>query len=342
MTDPKSGPDAGSSHAEVHTRIAAVQVRLSRLDNVETRLRKLNIAMADLATSDRPKQLKLIRSARSYVETIKAEPVQGIVGFLRVMDNELVSLSEGIHARSVTAADLVLTSGVSSINEVRSLKAKATERLTKLQSELTANGEYDGTEYEINLNQSELEQIPEFGHKDFLLHRAPVVFSGTNSSDSKFSKVGYVSVEKLDQLGFNAATIGGYTVVKKQLCIGVNPKTLSTAVLNSDGEPMVDEHQRPVMRQLTIKDTKQVSQGGKPKTVNVKRPKTAMDEAKKVVKLLEGKTGYGWEFISAKPKGFKGGIWFWVMPEKDVRRFGKAFPSGRIDVSTWGFAGERL
>jgi len=145
MTDPKSGPDAGSSHAEVHTRIAAVQVRLSRLDNVETRLRKLNIAMADLATSDRPKQLKLIRSARSYVETIKAEPVQGIVGFLRVMDNELVSLSEGIHARSVTAADLVLTSGVSSINEVRSLKAKATERLTKLQSELTANGEYDGT-----------------------------------------------------------------------------------------------------------------------------------------------------------------------------------------------------
>jgi hypothetical protein len=338
MTDPKA--EAIGQSSEVHARIAASQVRLSRLTNVETRLHKLNLAMAQLPMSEKPMQLKLIRSARKYLEVIKEEPVQGISASLRKIDNELVSMREGIEAKSVKLSDLLLRGGNAAIEVVKGLKAEVQARIERMQSQVQATG-YDPTEYEINLNQSELEQVPDFGSCEFLLHRAPVVFTGQNSSDNKFSKVGYVSVEELDRLGFKASVMGGYTVIKRQLTVGVHTSTLTIQVKNSDGEGVIDEQGRPVMRQRTVKDVKHVTKGGKPVQVTTKRPKTAMDEAKKVVKMLEQEQGIEYTFISQKAKGFKGGLWFWIMPTKDVKRFARAFPGGRVDIQTWGFAGER-
>lgn len=335
MTESKADP------TETQARLAAVQVRISRLNIVETKLRKLNIALANLAFGEKPHQLKLIRSARAYIDTIKAEPVQGVSASLRVMDNELISMKEGIVSNAVTMSDLVLTSGVQALNKVKELKLEAADRLNRLTAELTASGEYDPTEYEINVNQSELDQIPDFSGHEFILHRAPMVFTGQNSSDTKFSKVGYVDVGVLSRLGFSAAIIGGYTVVKKQMAIGINPKMLTTPVTNSDGDPVVDENGRVQMRPITVRDHKQISKAGKPMVVKTKRPKTALDEAKKVVALLERQQHVKYAFISQNPKGYKGGIWFWVMPEVDVKRFAKAFPGGHVDVRTWGFAGEK-
>jgi len=76
-----------------------------------------------------------------------------------------------------------------------------------------------------------------------------VVFTGQNSSDNKFSKVGYVSVEELDRLGFKASVMGGYTVIKRQLTVGVHTSTLTIQVKNSDGEGVIDEQGRPVPAQ---------------------------------------------------------------------------------------------
>jgi hypothetical protein len=332
--------------SDTHERILAIKARLTRLGNVETRLRKLNIALANIAVADRPQQLKLIRSARSYVETkIKPEPVQGISADLRIIDNELQSLYEGIKAKSATMSDLVLMSGVRAISNVRTLISSASIRLTQLESATEAHA--DSSALAIEQAREAMSQIPAFDDdREFIVWRCPVAFSGTNSSDSKFSKVGYMSVEKLDHLGFAADTIGGYTVIKKQLCIGINPKTLYREVELKDekGEPIFEEDgttPKVGLKRRTVKEWVQKNKAGKPVKVQQRRERTAHDEALAVMKMMEEKTASSYTLISQKPTSFKGGTWFWVMSSQDVRRFTKAFPGGRVDIQKWGFAGEQ-
>jgi hypothetical protein len=331
--------------SDTHERKLAVKARLTRLENVELRLRKLNAGLANMAVAERATQLKLIRSARSYIETkIKPEPVQGISADLRVLDNELQSLYEGVKAKTVTLSDLVLVSGVRAVNNVRSLISASQQLLQQLESATEAHA--DSSAYEIEQAREAMSKIPDIGDREFIVWKCPVSFSGTNSSDSKFSKVGYISVEKLDSLGFKASTIGGYTVVKKQLCIGVNPRVLYKEVESKDenGQPVFLEDgttPKTELRRRMVKEQVQRSKAGKPVKVNERRERTAHDEALAIIKMIEDKTGTSYTLISSKPATFKGATWFWAMAANDVRRFAKAFPGGRIDVQKWGFAGEQ-
>jgi len=331
--------------SDSHERILATKARLTRLGNVETRLRRLNIALANIAVSDRKVQLKLIRSARTYIEEkIKPEPVQGISADLRVLDNELQSLYEGVKANSATMSDMVLLSGVRAINNVRSLIVAGSEKLKQLESATDAHA--DSSSYEIEQARQAMEKVPSIEDREFIAWRLPVAFSGTNSSDSKFSKVGYMSVEKLDSLGFKASTIGGYTVIKKQLCIGINPKTLYREVEAKDeqGNTVFEADgttPKTVMKRRIVKVKVQRNKGGKPVKVEERRERTPHDEALAVLKMIEDSTKTSYTLITSKPTSYKGATWFWAMASADVRRFAKAFPGGRIDVQKWGFAGEQ-
>lgn len=338
-----------SQHAEAYgsdsqTRIVATQTRITRLEATEVRLQKLNIHLANLALAEKPKQLKLIKAARDYVENkIKPEPVQGISGMLRVIDNELQSMREGILANKVTMSDLVLISGVRAITEIKELKAVAEARLKRLNEAAIANTG-DDSETEINQAREALAEIPGFGDKEFMVRRVPVAFTSTNSKETKFSKVGYIDVQKLDSLGFKAGTIGGYTVVKKQLCIGINPRMLYTEVevKDEDGNTVFEADgttPKTQMKRRMVKIKKQVQKGGKPVKVEKRRERTAHDEALHIMSMMEGKTGLVYTMITDVPTSFKGGTWFWVMPSTDVKRFARAFPGGRIDVPKWGLAG---
>lgn len=62
------------------------------------------------------------------------------------------------------------------------------------------------------------------------------------------------------------------------------------------------------------------------------------DEAKELLKKVEKKTGHPWAFVSEKSYGYLNASWFWIMPDKDASRLGKAFPGGHLRIETWGFA----
>lgn len=330
--------------SDTHERKLAVMARLTRLENVETRLRKLNIALANIAVSEKPMQLKLIRSARRYIEErIKPEPVQGITTDLRILDNELQSMYEGLVANTVTMSDLVLVNGVRALNNVQTMLSAGRHRLKQLES--AADPHADSAEREIKEAQEVMSKIPPFENRDFLVWRCPVSFSGTDGSSSKFSKVGYLNTDKLDHLGFTAASIGGYTVLKKQLCIGINPKTLMREVdaLDEDGNQIFEADgttPKKAFKRRTVKETVQKSKAGKPVKVVQRRERTAHDEALEVMKMMEAKTGTSYTLISPKPASFDGGTWFWCMSSADVQRLSRAFPGGRIDIQKWGFAGQ--
>jgi len=320
---------------EPQIRIEAAKVRLSRLETVETKVKKLNAALANLSVAARPKQLGLIKAARAYVEIIAQEPVQGMKQSLRVIDNELQSFDEGIRARTAQMSDLVLLSGVEALKEVQRLKAHVNDVITRVSAQITASGEGDPSLAEISKARQELEKVPPLGDKLFLIHRVPVAFAGQDQGVKKFTSVGYVNVDALDRQGFSAGTVGGYTVVRKQVGIGINPK----ALYKEHPTDLDEKTGKPKLVRRTVRDTKQTNKGGKPTRTEFKRERTALDEAKAVLRLLEEKQGIGYTFISQQGASFKGATWFWVMSSADVKRFSKAFPGGHINVRTWGLAG---
>lgn len=330
-----SAQKGGVTGADIQTRIAATQVRISRLSAVKDKLRKLNIHLANIAVAERPQQLKLVKSARNFIAAMREDPVNGTNAILRVLDNELISFNEGITSRAVKMSDLVLLSGVEAVNTTSRLIVEAGERLSKLQAEQLTGNPVDTTEREIALAREELAKIPDFGDKTFQVARAPIVFTSQNKGETKFSKVGYISPDQLDRLGFKAGLIGDYAVIKRQLVIGINPHNLLKEKVGKDEEG--NSTTTKVRRK--VEDTKQVNKGGKPQTVTIKRELTPMDEAIRVKGLMEKRTGVEYTFLSPKGTSYKRGTWFWLMPTSDVRRFAKAFPGGRADIQTWGMAG---
>lgn len=318
------------SREDAQDSIANVQARIARLSTVEEKLGKLNLALGNLVIAQPKRQQAIIKAAREYVsDKIATIPVQGMKTSLRIIENELISMSEGIEANIMRPDDLVLKSGLEALLKARSLKADATERLNKL-TVVQATGHdmyHDENAHEIAVNRQALELIPPFDDQGFILARAPIVFTSTDKNDAKFSKIGSINLQVLDHMGFKASTIGGYTVIKKQFVIGINPNTLFKTV--KDKETGEDKRLRIKVKEYATDDAENFT----------RREKTPLDEAKKVKAAVEKKTGTRYTFVSDKPTSFRKGTWFWLMPDADVRRFAKAFGGGRISIQTWGLAG---
>jgi hypothetical protein len=69
-------------------------------------------------------------------------------------------------------------------------------------------------------------------------------------------------------------------------------------------------------------------------------PQAVKDEADRLRKLLERKKGVKLRFVSDSPRSHPGnpGIWFWLMPDKELDMLAKAAFGKRVNVSRWGFA----
>jgi len=317
-------------------RLATAQQRLAKLTAAETRLRKLNFALGSIAMAEKPKQLKLIKSAHAYLEKIADDPVPGLKKILASISNELQSLEDGIRSGDAKKEELVLLTGASSLTQVKAMKAK-TEVLI---AQLEAGSEHHMAQNEklIEENRAFKEKLPNLNEtkREFAIAKMPLAFTFQNKQGH--SSVGYVSPEALDLVGFKVQNIAGYTIIHNQLVIGVSHKALVTPVFDSEGNLSLDDKGEPVTEPVKIKEMVTKFKGNKPIKVPVRRAKTLKDVALAVIKDLNRKTNQKYELVSDKPVGAQGAGWFWIMSSADIKRLSKAMPGNHVGIAKWGFA----
>lgn len=316
-----------SSRGDQTERLEVLQARFAEAQALKTRLRKLNVALGRVAILDSPRaKLVLIENALAYAGTLEA-PLQ-IRSKVKCIQNELQSLAEGVAARNVRPADLVLTSGVQAVEAVNTYMQGLHKIILSVQGNL---GFSENDESVLRKNAKYREALKPFGEKQFQVARVPVSFTFVNKQ--KHSSVGYVDNARLDMLGFKSANLGGYTVLYDQLVVGIAPHAIFDRIV--DEETGVATLQRKKVKESYIKFQK-----NKPVPSTTTRPKEFLDMLEPIKAKLEAKTNQAYTVMSERPANVKGveGSWFWLMPTRDVKRLASVFPGGFFKTSQWGFA----
>lgn len=68
------------------------------------------------------------------------------------------------------------------------------------------------------------------------------------------------------------------------------------------------------------------------------QPEAIKKEAERLRKLMEKKTRTNLRFVSEKPFSYKGGVWFWLMPDRELDLLARASLAKRVSITRWGFA----
>lgn len=324
--------------SDANERLEAAQLRLARITEAETRFQKLTAAFTKLPFSEKPDQLKLIRSGLAYLDRIDESRVQGIKGLTATVRNELSSLRDGIKTGGLTEADLHLQAAVKALNSVREMRAKAAGVIDILQAGIE-NQMLDRNEQLLLKNKQFKEKLPSFvnSEKEFAVARAPISFTFQNKQGH--SSVGFVNTDMLGLAGFKVENLAGYTILHNQLVIGINVKATKKPALDKNGDALVDADGKAVLVDRTITEKVNKFKAGKPITVKQRRSMTTHDLALQVLDDLRQRTKQRYALVSDKPAvGHNGGIWFWVMDPADIKRLAKSFPGGHIGIAKWGFA----
>ena len=325
-----------STVGEKQERLELLKARLDQLGEVKTKLRKLNVALSRVSVAEKKSgKLAIIRSAATYVKAMNDLPT-GVKPLVQTISNELLSIQEGIVSNSVKPHDLVLLSGLEAIKEVDKISAKVSSNIEKLSAQLSSDLALDPSEAILLKNQKVKEKIPNIGDKEFIVARAPVLFTFQNKE--KHSSVGYIDTDAVRSLGFKADNIGGYTVLHEQLVLGINLNAVQDPVLDDEGNHAKDDQGRLLWKRQTIKEPQTTFKAGKPMKVFKRRDKDFLDVVNKVKKLLERKTNQPYSLVSEQASSLNGARWFWVIPTRDMARLAKAFPGGHPQINKWGFA----
>ena len=313
--------------SEDAVRLQLMKNRMTKIQATELKVRKLNHVLGSMAVSERPRQLSLLKQATVYANTIAETAPAGLRASIVVIGNELQSIREGIMAEVIRPKDMVLLSGVRAVKTINEMKLKLQGHITRAESRL--NGAIgDSPAEHLLLKTKELSTtIPNLNGKDYAVIRAPIAFTFT-APNGKHSSVGYVDSAKLQQMGFKVDNLEGYTIIHGQMLIGVNTDALYVHKGDkAKGEKDVVE---------TIYETGVKFKADKPIKIQTKRPKTMLDIANDIVKLIEAKTKVTYSLVSTTPARHGDAMWYWAAPAKDLTRMGKAFPGGHLKLTHWG------
>ncbi len=308
-------------------RLEKLNARLVAVNAVKLKIRKLNAFITEGALRiESPKAMKMhLAVAAKYVQNIE-KPPQGVRASLTIIQNELQSFSEGLTGKRVNPTDVTLKACVQAIKILDDIRAKIESNITKLSA---SDEERIGPDEQLLLkNREAKEKIPPFNGKSFVVCRVPVAFTFANK---KHSSVGYLNQEVLDNLGFSTDNLGGYTILHKQLMIGIDP----LAAFNREADV---ENNTIELKRKRVKEPTVVFKKGNPTRVMKSKDVEHIDEARRVLKLMQTKTGVKYAFVSERGVGFNKGEFFWVMPEADINRLARAFPGGANKIDKWGFA----
>ncbi len=281
---------------------AKIQTRIADLHGLVAKVSKVEAALVDLYVLSKPARLKKLTQVLSAVKKLHASPLPvGAKTHVGHCLNELVSLREGVYAShaQIDKKSLSLIAAAKARADILALVITAEARLDKIMADSN--------------HSSDLEEFYKKAEDVIQKHSAEAEkLSDIRNKPFVISRVPVVpadallSVDKLTRLGFNVEGLGGYAVLNKQLVIGINPKHL------------LGEH------------------GG---AVSGARAATAIrEEADRLRKLLQKKTNTKLQFVADKAFTFDTGTWFWLMTNKELDAFARAFPGGSVKITRWGFA----
>ncbi len=279
--------------------LVKMESRVAALSSLKKQLQKATLAVSELYLDDKPKQLKkLTASLRLVKELAENKPPVGVKKHLQACLNELTSLREGVFIGAASKKALTIVSCSQAVNEVDALLSSAKAKVSAAKTKV---GPTDVDLYSDDIEKVIKQNADEAKNLDSLTNRPFVV---ARVPMIPISSAG-LSSEQLKRTGFKVETISNYVVMHSQLVVGINKSML---------------------------DLKRTKEGG---SID---PKKWKDSALKIVKLLERELKTKMYLVDDKPYGYKGGAWFWVMTEKDLRSFASCFPGKHVKLERFGFA----
>ena len=367
---------------------AKTEARVSELNTLVTKIRKVGLYLAELYVLPKPRQLKRLAAAAVGLKELHQQKLPvGAKNHIEACLNEVISLREGVYSSNsrLDKQTLALTASTKARTELLAMVESAQHRLEKVvadsSSELDMEDFYKKAADVIKKNDTEASKVLPLKSKPFLLVRVPVVPLGSS-----------LSTEKLPQLGFKSESLSGYPIIHNQLVLGINPKMLAS---HGDEESIRFAQLQQTLKEsgVSLDELKKVQGRIKDLTTDIARldpekadPKfvaqknadleklqqqaealvkksgidiaeyqslqqklrrshsavipAVREEAERMRKLLEKKKNVKLRFVSETPHSDKksGGIWFWLMPDKELDMLAKASHTKRVDIKQWGFA----
>jgi hypothetical protein len=318
-------------------RAATLRDRIRVANEVGDTMKKIHTAVLRVALDSPSAQKQVLKAAyKKAFELHEAAPTD-LKKSLKMVVNELTSLIEGVDAKLVSSDDLMLQSTKLVLTNVQNVIEYSTTQLKALGENEDENHAQEWREIITKNGKFAMDvhkAAASIDKSGFGFARVPVSLTFVRNIRNKHSSVGYLNLELLSDLGFKAKMIGGYAVIYGQVIIGVDPRGAYNVDEHTDDKGKVTKMLSPKKTtERVTKFTKDV--GG---IVDKKRNMSALDIAKEYKQLLEAKTRQKYSFVSEKPHGYKGNSYFWLMPDRDLSRFAKAFPGKHVGMDSWGFA----
>jgi hypothetical protein len=281
-----------------------LEARSKGLKQLKANLDKVVVSVSKLYVVDREQQLKKLTSSLKKVKgIIDNKPPLGVQKHLRACVNELTSLREGVYTgAAVDKKTLSILACTKAVAHVETLITSNTKALKRLKA---------GAEGAAEISAADEEQM--YGDIAKVLQQTQKESKNINDLKERQFVVTRVPIiplsklplnpEKLKAQGFKAEGLGGYPVMHNQLVLGINKSML---------------------------EVRDISKAIKPETI--------LEAAKKVKTLIEKQTKQKLYFVDEKPYGAIGGAWFWLMNERELSAFAKAFPGRHVQLTRFGFA----
>lgn len=317
-------------------RAETLRARIKATEEVATTVKKIHTAVLRAALESPSTQKQVLRAAyKRIIDTQPSVPPE-LRKSLTIVANELVSLREGVEANLVTVDDMMLESTKTVLTNMIRFELAAKKQLEAIGY---SNDDHSEEWMKIIQKNSKFaadvqKAAASIDKSGFGFARVPVSLTFVRNMKNKHSSVGYLNLELLSDLGFKASMIGGYAVIYGQVILGVDPRGAYTVNEQTDADGKVTKTLSP--KKTTERVTKFTKDVGT--IVDKKRDMSTLDVAKEYKKLLEAKTKQKYSFVSEKPHGHKGSSYFWIMPDRDLSRFAKAFPGKHVGMDSWGFA----
>ena len=293
---------------ELHLYIPMLRDRIASASAFRRKIQQLDACMLTYKTARPEMQSNMLRQAVVFLSKSPENVPQTLRKNIDLLVNELTSLQEGVAESLVSQEEFQILSSPRILEKIDSLIQETEERIARAEERMGASSGPSTTLLQ-DLRRSVV--VPELGAANHVAFRGPVVFSFLNG---RHSSVGYIEERKIEEAGFRASNLEGYTVLYDQLLLGVRASSEKISV------------------------SRVVSTGGRQKIVQREREGTMYDTALSVLAHMSVDENRRFSLVSEKPSRADGISWFWAGADSDLSRLSRAWPGGHLQVSSWGTA----